>query len=179
MPVPVVVPATPAHKLKGMKLKIGGGSINWVEELSNLTLPFTLRYKFKIKEDCQLIPHYSVKRSQWGQGNEEGLTWFHATNRCDFTFRTEVFRSFPEITTANTFTFEKNKSYKCKVEITQTGASYWINDKLYGKCNYSADKVLPGGTVGFWTWENISHPCVIKNLKLNEGVDSDSGSDSD
>ena len=162
-----------------MKLEIYGGSIKWVEELSYLSLPFTLRYKFEIREDCQLIPHYSVKRSRWGQGNEEGLTWFHATTNKDFTFRTEVLRSFPQIITANTFKFEKNKSYKCKVEITKSGATYWINDQLYAKCNYVADKVLPGGTVGFWTWESISDPCIIKNLKLNEEIDYDSDSDSD
>jgi len=163
-----------------MKLKVGKHKVQWIDELSGLQLPFTLRYKFIIYQDCELIPHYSKSRSEWtGSGKDEGLTWYHATNRHDFTFRTGIFKSFPSVLKKNPYNFKKNRTYKCKITVGKHGARYWIDDKHYATCKYSEKDVLSGGTVGFMTWEGVSKPCLIKNLKLNNNVDESSGSDNE
>ena len=55
------------------------------------TLPITIEFDFNIWEDkTEVIPVFSQNMKGWGQGGD-GLSFYAAPHRKDFTIRTELF----------------------------------------------------------------------------------------
>lgn len=61
-------------------------------------LPIQVEFNFTFKKKGEFIPVWSKNKMQWsGSPGHDALSWYLATNRHDFTFRTGLFRSFPKV----------------------------------------------------------------------------------
>jgi hypothetical protein len=62
------------------------------------SLPIEINFQVQLmnKECCEFIPIFSKNKIEWNGKNTDCLSWFLATHRDDFTFRTNMFGDFPK-----------------------------------------------------------------------------------
>ena len=70
-------------------------------------LPIKIRHGFTFKKPGEIHPAFSLNKKHWGHGSD-ALSWFMATMRQDFTFRTKLFGEFPA-------SVREHSGFKCKV----------------------------------------------------------------
>lgn len=116
-------------------------------------LPVKMSYGVKFMQDTpansEFHPCWSKNKKPWGQ-DSDALSWFFATHRQDFTFRTEMFGGFPNCKRPHGgFKAEIGKRYKFYAEIYEDRATYSIDGQEYASCTYEVGKVPKTGHVGF------------------------------
>ena len=86
---------------------------------------------------------FAKEKAEWSTDySTETLSWFLSPHRDDFTFRTYLFGEFPEIIRSESWVkMEIDVFYKIKVEIRETCALLFVNEKLYASTVYSEDEV--------------------------------------
>ena len=93
--------------------------------------PFRLTFDYRFDTEGEMIPIYAHYQENWaggGAATNYGVTWYAATNRHDFTFRTEIFNKFPP-------TKRPQRGYNMKV-----GQWYTMDSTIDEKrCYYSID----------------------------------------
>ena len=60
--------------------------------------PFKLSFDYRFDNAGEMIPIYAHYQENWqaSEAARYGITWYAATNRSDFTFRTKIFGAFPQ-----------------------------------------------------------------------------------
>ena len=106
---------------------------------------------------------------EWsGQQGHDALSWYLATNRHDFTFRTGLFRSFPSCTRQQPgFDAKIGQTYKMSATISKTSASYSIDGKPYASTTYGEGTVPTSGHQGFAIYGGNEHK-VIDSIRIKE-----------
>ena len=78
----------------------------------------------------------------WGSANADALSWYLATDRSDFTFRTGMFAGFPAACRPTSgFNAQVGQKYHFDVEIDSTTASYSIDGMSYAIATYAVADV--------------------------------------
>lgn len=136
----------------------------WLPKL--VSLPAEISYDFKCNDvNDEFIPVYSYNKAEWGNNSiaPDALSWYLSPHRDDFTFRSELFGSFPKIQRDEKIKAEIGKVYNMKCIININSASYYINGKLYASATYKKGTVPSKGYFGFAVYrtENIN----VSNIK--------------
>ena len=100
-------------------------------------------FTFDIEGDSEFHPCFSKDCNGWGGANStDALSWFMATHRQDFTFRTGMFEGFPKTKRPhNGFKCETNRAYKMSCTIEPTTAKYYIDGELYAEAFFESKDI--------------------------------------
>jgi len=121
-----------------------------------------MELNFTFKEAGEFIPVWSKNKMKWsGAEGHDALSWYLATNRHDFTYRTGLFRAFPKnVRESEGFNAVVGQTYKMNATITSTGASYDIDGKKYASCTYDEGTVPTSGHPGFAVYSGNEHKTI-------------------
>jgi hypothetical protein len=121
----------------------------WLPELRYL--PYEISFDFICRSvNDELIACYSKTKAPWAQPNVDALTWYMSPHRDDFTFRTQMFATFPNVVRHMAgIKAEVGKSYKMRCVVEALTATYYINDQKYATATYPAGTIPTEGYFGF------------------------------
>ena len=116
-----------------------GDSYLW--SARSFDLPVRIRFTFTFLTPGELLPCFSANCEQFGGANPDALSWYIATHRDDFTFRTGMFNGFPHCRRGEPLRCEIGKQYnmECCIHPAGTGyptgmkASYYIDGEFYAQ----------------------------------------------
>lgn len=123
------------------------------------------------RPNTEIHPCFSGNQREWGQRDADGLTWYLATHRSDFTFRTQIFKDFPTSRRlARGTTLEVGVPYRVVCEIGHTKAMYSVarlGDELvpYAECQLTPGAVPASGHFGFVTYDRTK-ACTIWDVHV-------------
>jgi len=125
-------------------------------------LPVRIEYEVKPgAQNSECIGVFSHSQADWGDANADGLTWYLAPHRTDFTFRTGLFAGFPELSHAFNLSryarrrqLKPNKWHSVVVDLCSNSASYSVNGTATGKAALRPGDVPLRGTVGMIRWDS-------------------------
>jgi len=135
----------------------------WLPDL--VSLPSEINYDVTChNESDEFLPCFSKNKVQWGGSNPDALSWYLSPHRDDFTFRTNLFGTFPKVTRGAKIKAVVGQEYNIKCTIGETSASYYVNGQLYATATYSAGTIPGDGNFGFAVYnpENIS----VRNISI-------------
>lgn len=110
-----------------------------------------------------MIGIFSYNRKGWGDGGD-GLTWYGAPHRDDFSFRTKVFGSYPNVTFQNTKRLDERKWYAVKVQLWTDKANYFVDGSLFAEVQLKDNEIPSSGYVGFMSYAT---PWLFRNSKVS------------
>jgi hypothetical protein len=121
------------------------------------TLPATIACNVVChKESDEFIPCFSLNKADWNSGKSDALSWYASPQRDDFTFRTGMFKNFPEVQRfASPFKPTVGQRFSMTCEITTTQATYWLNGQKYATATYTNGTVPISGFFGFATYAQV------------------------
>jgi len=90
--------------------------------------------------ETEVIFGFSGDRKTWGESGD-ALTMYAATHRADFSFRTNVFGDWPEVTHHSGIYLETGKWYDFQLNLSSTWAEYFIDDHLVASVNLQPGEV--------------------------------------
>jgi len=146
-------------------------SAHWYEGAYELpaTISFTVTANVP---NTEIHPCFSASKRDWGsRGGADGLTWYLATHRHDFTFRTEVFGSFPR---SRRLCPGRNVKvgvpYKVVCQIDRGRAIYCVGREgeacvPYAECDLSPRDVPQTGSFGFVTYDR-EKSCTVRDVRI-------------
>ena len=133
--------------------------------------PFRLTFDYRFEGAGEMIPIYSHFQENWGgrAGGNYGITWYAASNRHDFTFRTQIFNKFPPVKRGwnGGFNMKVGQWYTMDSTIDNKECSYSIDGKLYAKAFDLEGQVPYSGFFGM-IHMGPSIDRSIKNMKLTK-----------
>ncbi|GAA4269325.1 lectin-like protein [Hyunsoonleella aestuarii] len=137
----------------------------WLPKL--VSLPAVISYDVKFNDESgPFIPVYSYNKVKWGNNNPspDALSWFLSPQNRNFTFRTGLFKSFPNVHRGENIKIEIGKLFNVTCVIHKSSAIYYVDGKPYAKAIYDEGAVPKEGYFGFAVWgiANIK----VTNIKL-------------
>ena len=121
----------------------------WLPQSYSLPLTFSCTFICNTDRD-ELIPCFAKQQEGWTGQNKEALSWFMATHRHDFTFRTNLVGATPTIERhIPGFDVDVGREYRMTCRVDKQSATYWIDDQKYATATYELDKVPAQGYIGF------------------------------
>ena len=134
--------------------------------------PFRLSFEYRFDTEGELIPIYAHYQENWGGGGAAtnyGVTWYGATNRHDFTFRTEIFGKFPPVKRPYAgFNMKVGQWYKMDSTIDEKECSYSIDGKPYAIAHSLPEGSVPNsGFFGMIHYSGQTHRS-IRNMYLTK-----------
>lgn len=109
--------------------------------------PLHVRFRFAFLTEGELLCCFSGNREPWSGVRPDALSWYMATNRADFTFRTQMFGGFIPTIQHRRFQCELNRQYTMDCTIGSAGAQYSIDGEPYATCR--GVSIPAPGHVGF------------------------------
>lgn len=113
--------------------------------VDDFELPVRIRFKFRFLTPGELLPCFSENRVPFGGQRPDALSWYCATHRDDFTFRTGMFNGFPVAVRRQPLRCEVGREYMMDCFLTinpRTGyldAGYFVD----GNCIAQARERAP------------------------------------
>eukprot|EP00801_Mesodinium_rubrum_P010747 Mrub_10804.p1 GENE.Mrub_10804~~Mrub_10804.p1 ORF type:complete len:217 (-),score=20.84 Mrub_10804:7-612(-) len=140
---------------------------NYIFSKQLFELPIKIKFDFKIlTENSEFQPCFSFNKKEWD--NSDALSWYMATDRSDFTFRTRMFGGFPySVRSCEGFICEVGKMYKMKCIIFEDKAEYFINGKPYASCKLNKGDIPSKGYIGFAVY-NKDELKVVSNVRVHK-----------
>ncbi|MEZ4776717.1 MAG: hypothetical protein R3D00_26310 [Bacteroidia bacterium] len=133
------------------------------------TIPAEISYDVTCNSETdEFLPCFSFSRAEWDRKECDALSWYVSPHRDDFTFRTNLFRNFPQVNRLSAgFKPTVGTKFKVSCSINQTSATYSINGQPYATATYSDTDVPLQGYFGFakYQTENITVENVTVSAK--------------
>jgi hypothetical protein len=143
------------------------------------TLPAEISYDVTCgSETDEFLPCFSFTKAEWASESCDALSWYASPHRDDFTFRTELFRTFPKVKRLSpAFKPTVGVKFKMSCKITPNSATYSINGKPYATATYDNDTIPIQGYFGFakYKTDNIT----VENVKVTAKSELPPASDAD
>ena len=137
----------------------------WLPKLVSLPAVISYDVKFNDKSD-EFIPVYSYNKVKWGNNNPEpdALSWYLSPQNREITFRTGLFKSYPDLQRGEKIKIKIGKLYNITCVIYESSAIYYVDGKPYAKAIYDVGTIPKKGYFGFAVWgiANIN----VTNIKL-------------
>merc|ERR1711988_1839809 len=114
------------------------------------TRPTVVTYEVKGGAASEMIGAFSLNKLAWagGKRGEDGLTWYAAPHRADFTFRTRVFGGFPRVTKSHQRKGTPGVWHRVQVRLSRHSASYSVDGKHFATAKLKKDEVPESGYIG-------------------------------
>ncbi len=127
------------------------------------TPPVTVGFDVTCPSDQdEVLPCYSLTRAEWGSPDCDALSWYLSARLDAFTFRTQLFGSFPEVVWHRpAVKAVVGRKYRLVCDIAPAGASYSIDGRPYATATY----VPATGSFGFAVYhpENI----IVERISID------------
>jgi hypothetical protein len=108
----------------------------WLPELIVLNHePTIIRYEFMpLDRDAEVIGAFSSNCRNWDQGGCDALSWYAASHRADFSFRGEMFGTFPpDLAQSSRRKVSAGDWHTMEVQLSLSQASYKVDGVEFGK----------------------------------------------
>jgi uncharacterized protein (TIGR02996 family) len=121
----------------------------WVPQLNTLPVCITFDVTCGSSAD-EVLPCFSHTRAEWGSPDCDALCWSLSPKLDVFTFRTNLFGSFPAtVRHRPAIKAEVGSRYRITCDIAAASASYSINEEPYATAAYDPGAVPATGYFGF------------------------------
>jgi len=122
----------------------------------------TCSYEVKsLSDNAEFIGAFSLNKATWGNKNVDALSWYAATNRKDFTFRSKMFGDFPPSLTVNNKCLAKDTWHLVEVELSKHSVCYRVNGEVFAYLEKNEGTWPTSGYFGFagyashWEWRDF------------------------
>ena len=103
--------------------------------------------------EIEMIGAFSHSKRAWGgQPQCDALSWYTATHRCDFTFRTKMFHGFPRCKRGEPCELRAGEWHRVEVTLRKDAASYAVNGRHFGTATLKPGEIPKAGYVGMVTY---------------------------
>ncbi|MEM9163685.1 MAG: hypothetical protein AAGC54_11540, partial [Cyanobacteria bacterium P01_F01_bin.4] len=139
----------------------------WLKDLH--TLPVIISYDVTCGSDKdEFLPCFSFTRAEWASPDCDALSWYLSPHRDDFTFRTKLFRSTPTVQRLSPpWRPTVGTKFRVECEITETTATYSINEIGYATATYQPGEVPSQGYFGFARYGEANITVENVNIRSN------------
>jgi len=144
--------------------QIKGFQNTWSDTLIELPDNKTVKLSYEVRslsDNAEFIGAFSLNKAQFGK-NPDALTWYGATNRCDFTFRSQMFGGYPPSQEVSNKNLAKGTWHLFEVELSKNSARYSVNGEVFATMESGGYWPTSGyfGFAGYdteWEWRNVKY----------------------